>query len=105
MNNEREGAGYIWKDLTLYRTSRGGDMFRRVNTPVDNTLKMENWRLTILIILCGIIGAGAGADLIIYYKLPNIIGVTAGIIIAYFQMYFFIDIWKKRRSKKNDNRF
>lgn len=59
--------------------------------------KMEWWRLLGLSIASAVIGAGAGANIIFYYHLNEAIGMVAGAIIAYAQMYFFLEMYKMYR--------
>ena len=73
--------------------SGGGHMRGRVSTHTTIE-KMELWRIAGLCISSAVIGAGAGANIIFYYHLNEIIGIVAGAIIAYAQMYFFLEMYK-----------
>lgn len=79
-------------------------MCRSINTSIDH---MSWHRLLVLIVLSAIIGAGAGAN-ILYFGLPTILATVGAIVIAYAQMYFFLEMYKKNKEKearKNGNGF
>lgn len=78
---------------------------RSVNALIDH---MSWYRLIPLIVISAIMGAGAGANIIYHFKLPTILAVVIAIVIAYAQMYFFLEMYKKNKEKearKNGNGF
>ena len=64
--------------------------------------KLEWWSSLTLTSFSAVIGAGAGATIIFYYHLNTIIGIVAGIIIAYALMYFILKIYKRYGIDKKE---